>query len=75
MALLFPAAAFESAPLAGARRVDPAIHPAAKAAFESVSLTELTRRENFCNQLEHFSAFVSGADLTKTPDCMIQDPG
>src|SRR5262249_21404272 len=34
----------------------------------SLPLPGLTRRENFCNQLELFSAFVDGADLIKTPE-------
>src|SRR5215510_14721626 len=31
-------------------------------------LAALTRRENFCNHRELFSAFVDGADLIKTPE-------
>src|SRR5262245_66470051 len=34
----------------------------------SLPLPALTRRENFCNHLELFSAFVDGADLIKTPE-------
>jgi len=34
----------------------------------SLPLPGLTRRENFCNHLELFSAFVDGADLIKTPE-------